>query len=69
MTDLYVTEAHITMTLSNGAQVVAFIDSDGTVRRYAGPTEHLEAAAPATDAMAEAIAAAAAEHNEGDTND
>lgn len=65
MTDLHVAEAHITMTLNNGAQVIAFITSDGTVRRYAGPVEHLAATVDATEAMAEAMAADAAEHTEG----
>lgn len=60
MNDLYVTEAHITMTLNSGAQVLATIDADGTVRRYAGPTEHLGATVDVTEAMAEAMAAAAA---------
>ena len=60
MNDLYVTEAHITMTLNNGAQVLATIDADGTVRRYAGPTAHVVATVAATEAMAEAMTAAAA---------
>lgn len=58
MNDLYVTEAHVTMTLNNGAQVLATIDADGTVRRYAGPAAHVGATVSATEAMAEAMAAA-----------